>query len=216
MSDDKLKRRIEILKLLQGKEMRTGEIAEYFGVQERTIRSDIQSLRDGMDILGTKIKIESKHDGNQKQYYKSTVHPIILALNSSELFALLKLLESAALENRGDVYNHIFNVVYSQITDYAVKLIADKLQKKHSKTDIVNQLEEEAFEKYKDYKLVYWEKSGRFIKISYLSEEGLLVDEEVKLIDIQGNKILVQDNHGNERLISYDEVVIDWSSVDYK
>jgi len=140
MRDDKLKRRIEILRLLQGKEMRTRDIAEYFGVEERTIRSDIQSLRDGMELLGTKIKIESKHDGNQKQYYKSTVHPIILALNSSELFALLKLLESAALENKGDVYKHIFNVVYSQITDYAEKLIADKLQKKHSKTDIVNRL----------------------------------------------------------------------------
>jgi len=34
-------RRIEILKLLQGREMRTSEIAEYFGVEERTIRSDI-------------------------------------------------------------------------------------------------------------------------------------------------------------------------------
>lgn len=33
-------RRIEILKVLQGKEMRTGELAEYFGVDERTIRSD--------------------------------------------------------------------------------------------------------------------------------------------------------------------------------
>ncbi|NLO90346.1 MAG: HTH domain-containing protein [Clostridia bacterium] len=104
-------RRIEILKLLQGREMRTGEIAEYFDVDERTIRSDIKALRDGMDILG--IKIESKHQGSQKHYYKSTVHPILLALNLSELYALLKLLENAMLKRKGEIYKHIFQQVYS-------------------------------------------------------------------------------------------------------
>lgn len=96
-------RRVEILKLLQGKEMRTSEIAENFGVDERTIRTDMQALRDGIDILGIKIKIESKHPGKQKHYYKSTVHPILLALNLSELFALLKLLENAILQDRGEI-----------------------------------------------------------------------------------------------------------------
>jgi predicted DNA-binding transcriptional regulator YafY len=154
-----IERRIEILKLLQGREMRTGEIAEYFDVDERTIRSDIQALRDGMDILGVKIRIESKHEGTQKHYYKSTVHPIMLALNLSELYALLKLLENAMLQSRGEVYKHIFEQVYSQITDYAEGLIADKLKNKYAKTEISNLLEEEAF-RHKDIKLVYWAMPG--------------------------------------------------------
>ena len=56
-----LDRRIEILKLLQGKKMRTGEIAEHFGVDERTIQSDLREMRDGLNFFGVKMKIESKH-----------------------------------------------------------------------------------------------------------------------------------------------------------
>jgi len=211
-------RRVEILKLLQGREMRTCEIAEYFGVDERTIRTDIQALRDGMDILGMKIKIESKHPGKQEHYYKSTVHPILLALNSSELFALLKLLTTAKSQDRGEIYEHIFDLVYSQITDYAKGLIADKLknENKHKKTEISNLLEEEAI-KHKDILLVYWEKSGRFIEISYRTKDGLLVNEEVSLISIcKDNEIIVRDKQGNEYSINYNDVVIDWTSVDYK
>jgi len=209
-------RRIEILKLLQGREMRTSEIAEYFGVEERTIRSDIQALRDGMDILGVKIKIESKHQGSQKHYYKSTVHPIMLALNLSELYALLKLLENAMLQSRGEVYRHIFEQVYSQITDYAEGLIADKLKNKYEKTEVSNRLEEEAI-RHKDIMLVYWEKSGRFIEISYRNKDGVLVNEEVRLIDIRGdNELIVCDKRGNEYSLDYNDVVIDWATVDYK
>jgi predicted DNA-binding transcriptional regulator YafY len=211
-----IERRIEILKLLQGREMRTGEIAEYFDVDERTIRSDIQALRDGMDILGVKIRIESKHEGTQKHYYKSTVHPIMLALNLSELYALLKLLENAMLQSRGEVYKHIFEQVYSQITDYAEGLIADKLKNKYAKTEISNLLEEEAF-RHKDIKLVYWAKSGRLIEISYRNKDGVPVNEEVRLIDIrENNEIVVRDKQGNEYSVNYNDVVIDWTSVDYK
>ena len=89
-------RRIEIIKLLHGRKMRTGELAEHF-VDDRTIRADIDSLRMGMDVLGVKIKIESKHEGSQKHCYISAVHPIMLALNLSELLALLKLLENSII-----------------------------------------------------------------------------------------------------------------------
>ena len=160
---EKHERRIEILKLLQGKEMRISEIAAYFEVDERTIRSDINALRDGLDIFGVKIRIESRHyyEGNPRHRYKSTVHPIMLALNSSELFALLKLLENAKMQITGEVYGHIFDMVYSQITDYAEKLFADKLANKHSKSEVISRLEEQAFDASEDYKLVYWQKSGR-------------------------------------------------------
>ncbi len=180
---ESLIRRLEIVKLLQGKEMRTSEIADHFGVDERTIRMDINELRKGFDFFGTKIKIESKHyDGNPRQYYKSTVHPIILALNSSELFALLKLLENAMTEPAGEVYKQIFNSVYSQITDYAEKLFTDKFSKKYSKSEVQNRLEEDEFARHVDYKLVYWQKTGRFITITYINEDKQIVDDEVRLV----------------------------------
>lgn len=209
-------RKVEILKLLQGREMRTSEIAEYFGVDERTIRTDMQDLRDGIDIFGIKIKIESKHPGEQKHYYKSTVHPILLALNLSELFALLKLLENAILQDRGEIYKHIFEQIYSQITDYAEGLIANKLKNEHKKTKNSNLLETEAI-KNKDIMLVYLEKSGRFIEISYSNKDGVLVNEEVSLIDIrENNEIIVRNKQGNKYSMNYNDVVVDWTSIDYK
>lgn len=213
---DPLERKLEILKMLQGKEMRIGEIAEHFDVDDRTIRADVDKLRNGTDILGIKVKIESKHKGNQKHYYTSNVHPIMLALNSSELYALLKLLEGAMMQSRGEVFRHIFDEVYSQITDYAEALITDKLVNKYDKAMITNLLEEEAFDHHIDFKLIYWEKSGRFIEISYYNEENMIVNEKVRLIEINDNMLRIQDEHGNIRYINYNDIMIDWTSIDYK
>lgn len=211
-----LERRIEILKMLQGKEMRTGELAEHFSVDDRTIRTDVQKLREGIDILGAKVRIESKHVGNQKHYYTSNVHPIMLALNSSELYALLKLLEDAMMQSRGEVYKHIFEEIYSQITDYAEDLMANKLKNKYDRAEIINLLEEEAFNQHNDLKLVYWEKSGRYIEISYRNEDNIIVNENVRLIDIRNNELKIEDEQGNMRSMNYNEIMIDWTSVDYK
>jgi len=208
-------RRIEIIKLLHGKKMGTGELADHFGVDDRTIRADIDSLRVGMDVLGVKIKIESKHEGSQKHYYISTVHPIMLALNLSELFALLKLLENASSKNGGEVYKNIFQRIYSQMTDYAESRIAGLLENKYDKTEIINTLEEEAF-RHKDYKLIFWLKSGMFIEISYFDEDDKQFNEKVKLLDFDGDKLKVAGEDGKHRLIDYNDIIIDWSEVEYK
>jgi hypothetical protein len=162
------------------------------------------------------IKIESKHQGSQEHYYKSTVHPILLALNASELYALLTLLENAIFKERREVYKHIFQQVYSQITDYAEKLISDKLKNRYEKTKILNLLEEEAI-KRKDIMLVYWIKSGRFIPVRYYDEDGVIVNKEVSLVRFgKDDDLIVLDNQGNEYSIDYNDMVIDWMSVDYK
>lgn len=212
---DPLERKIKILRMLQGKEMSIGEIAEALEVQDRTARTDIDQLRTGADILGVKVKIESKHQGNQRHYYTSNVHPIMLALNSSELYALLKLVEEAMLQSRGEVFKHIFDEIYSQITDYAENLIAGKLKKKYNKSDITNLLEEDAFSSHIDLKLVYWEKSGRFIDIRYRNEDKTMVDERVRLINIVGDKLTIEDESGKARRVNYNDVVVDWAVVDY-
>lgn len=173
-------RRIEILKLPHGKEMGTGELAEKFNVDDRTIRGDINALREGMDLFGVKFQIESRHEGNQKHHYKSTVHPIILGLNLSELLVLLKILEEKSKGSAGEVYKNIFQSIYSQISDYAEDIIERKLEGKYEKTEIVNLLEEEAFEISNDYQLVFWGKSGNFIEITYPDTDNILITEEVR------------------------------------
>lgn len=45
----------------------------------------------------------------------------------------------------------------------------------------------------------------------------MLVNEEVSLIDIrENNVIIVRNKQGNKYSINYNDVVIDWASVDYK
>lgn len=210
-------RRVEIIKLLQGKEMRTSEIAEYFNVEERTIRMDLQALREGLDVFGVKIQIESKHyDGNPKQYYKSTVHPVMLALNSSELYALLKLLETAGEPYTDEVYKHIFRQVYSQITDYFEGLVADKLKNKYVKSEVKNKLEEDAYKESLDYKFMYWAKSGRFLEISYSDDYGQVITEEMQFVKIHDKEVVLRDRRQNEHSFYLNNIVIDWTKTDYK
>lgn len=208
-------RRLKIIKLLHGKEMRTGELAEYFDVDERTIRTDVDALREGMDVLGTKVKIESRHAGSQKHYFISTVHPIVLALNLSELFALLKLFENASMKDGGEIYKNIFQGIYSQMTDYAESRIAGLLENKYDKTQIINRLEEDAF-RHEDYKLVYWMKSGRYIEISYLDKGNELMKEKARLLDNKGDRLKIEGEDGKQRFINYNDIIVDWSAVDYK
>lgn len=213
---DKTERKIEILKLLHGREMRIGEIAEYFGKDDRTIRTDVDELREGTQILGSTFKIESKHEGNQKHFYKSTVHPILLGLNLSELLMLLSLLEDNFSAAGGEVYEDIFKKIYSQMTDYAEDIVAAKLSGSYLKTEIMNTLEEEAFEQSKDYKLVFWSKSSKYIEISYLDENKNQINEDVKLIDMKGHRLKIENKEGQERWVDYSDIAVDWQKVNYK
>jgi len=212
-TDTKLERRVEIVKLLQGKKMRTGELAEYFEVDERTIRKDIDVLREGLDVFGTTIKIESKHQGSPEHYHTSTVHPVMLALNLTELFALLRQLEDAAAEHPdGGVFQHLFDCVYSQITQYAEDRLKDKLRKEHAVCVSKNRLEEKAVFRG----AVYWAKSGRQVEISFRDGESLRT-ANARLLDIDRSyrlKIKLED--GEERLLDYNDVIIDWPKLEYE
>ncbi len=209
-------RALKIIKLLHEKEMRTGELAEYFQVDERTIRSDIDKLRMGMDFFGTKIKAESRHPGSQKHHHISTIHPLMLALNLSELLMLLKLLEANFAGNGGDIYESIFKQVYGQITNYAEEMIKHHLTNEYDKEDAINFLEEEAFKKNKDYKLLMWLKSGKYIKITFRNREDEQFTEEARLLDFNDNNYRIKTKEGKKEWIGSAGTVIDWTNLDYK
>ena len=212
---EKTERQIEMLKLLHGKKMRTGEIAAYFDVDDRTIRSDVDELRVGLNILGSVFRIESKHEGSQHHFYRSTVHPLVLGLNLSELLMLLKLLDEKSDAAGGEVYQNIFNSIYSQLTDYAEKILKPNLKKSYTKGEVMNVLEENAFAMSNDYKLVFWNKSGKYIEISYLDENDHLVTADVKLIEVKNNKLKIEERGCQSRWIDYGDIAVDWSKVEY-
>src|SRR5699024_7321411 len=114
----------------------------------------------------------------------------------------------------GEVYKNIFQKIYSQMTDYAENKISPLLEDEYNKTQIINTLEEEVFNK--DNKLVYWGKSGRYIEVSYTNEENKQVKEEIKLVNMKGNELEIENKDGKKRWIDYTDIIIDWGNQEYK
>jgi hypothetical protein len=222
-----LERRVEIVRWLQGNPSRTGEIASHFGrdgvpLDERTIRSDLKALREGVDVFGTRIRIDSKprygHQAGQQHEFTSTVHPVMLALNLSELLALLSLLEQASEGVAGEVYQHLFDCVYAQLTGYAEARLADRLARPHNRGESANRLEEAWVEASLDYKLVYWQKSHRAIEVQFVDDQGATAVRQLRLVGVnrRNGLLTLQDDAGEEIQRTYGDIVIDWQKVDYR
>jgi len=178
-------RRVKILKYLQGEKKHIDDVAQHFrfgnadAVDTRTIRKDLEALRDGLEIFDTKIKISESRDGRANLYYESTVHPIFLALNTSELFALLLLLEERTEDlATGQEYQAIFDKIYGQTTDYARSIIDTKLKNPHQLHAVHNRLDEDSFHD----NILYWLKSGRQILITYKTKKGEEITRNCRIV----------------------------------
>ncbi|MGI5927906.1 MAG: hypothetical protein ACOX8A_12160 [Thermacetogeniaceae bacterium] len=219
-----LLRRLEILKLLQGRSMRTAEIAAHFRDKDsevgddetRTIRRDLEALRDGINVLGTTVKITENRKGHSQLSYKSTVHPFFLALNLTELFALLKLLEDASSDpdpHISKTYRHLFKSIYSQLTDYAKEIIQPKLKHEHESIAVSNRLDENY---YKDNILYLW-KSGTIVEITYSSVDGKRITSQCRVEGYKNGEVAFADAETGERITrTLDEILIDWGTIKYR
>ncbi|NLZ51826.1 MAG: hypothetical protein GX892_01530 [Thermoanaerobacteraceae bacterium] len=123
--DDPAERRIRIACFLhEPKEMK--EIVSHFFASERTIRKDLAALRDGITFMGQRIQIEKVREG-RKIRYKSTLHPIFLPLNLTEVYILTVGLLSAVPENHPFYmfYEYLAKFIFSQLSGYGKKIIYD-------------------------------------------------------------------------------------------
>ena len=120
--DYPFERQLEIAKFLH--EPHTNEeIMERFTIgDERTLREDLEALRDGIEVMGTTIQITEEKKGRRK-YYKSTLHPIFLPLNLTEAYALTVYMPRVI--SRGNPNSQIIcdigGRVKAQLSDYALK-----------------------------------------------------------------------------------------------
>lgn len=125
--DYPFERRLEIAKYLH--EPRTlSEISEHFDIDDRTRREDLQALEDGITVLGSTIRIQ-KEKKERKYYYRTTMHPIFLPLNLTEVYALTVYLERALKDDNinSGIIRDISARVKSQLSDYAFnKLFPDE------------------------------------------------------------------------------------------
>jgi len=123
---DSTEMKIKLLKYLQGK----GDgkprhvITKHFNLENRkSLDKRILELKSSDNhILGTKIQINLERKTNQ---YYSTVHPLFLALNLSEVYGMLACLIKSEKDVPGGTVTDIIKDIVPQLTDYAKDVLKE-------------------------------------------------------------------------------------------
>lgn len=119
---EKNERLLLMLKYLHTGDKTRADIAEEFGISERTVSDYINVLQDGFSFLGTEMSIQGVDRGTNK--YRSLIHPTFLALNSSEIYSLtvgLKLLSKDTVFEQS--LGRVADLVYEQLSQSAQEMI---------------------------------------------------------------------------------------------
>lgn len=217
---EKSERMIEILKYLHEEPKTREQIAQHFGISERALSDDLSELQNGSySFLGYNMKINLRRGDNT---YDSTIHPVFLPLNLSEVYALtigLKLTgKGTAFE---DVYNYVSDCIYDQLSTYGQKRISEKAKatKVHFSDDYKKayRYEEDILnanlKQKRSQMFAYYLKSGALCEIEYDTAEGIrTVTGRVDLAKNSENGFFVNrlrvTNHGQmEAEVDLDKVL---------
>lgn len=123
--DDSLERKIAIIQYMQANPIDIEKISDLFMISTKSMGRILNELEEGVDILGTKVKIKMDRKG-WNRYSVISHHPVFLNLTMSEVVALTVGLVDAAKDN--DLYAPLFKKiardVYANLTDYGKGCIA--------------------------------------------------------------------------------------------
>lgn len=164
-------RLLTILKYLHSGDKKRPEIADAFGISERTLSEDLFLLLEGFEFLGTEIRIPKLERGTNN--YRSHVHPIFLALNSAEIFAMvvgLKLVGKDTVFEES--FNRIASMVYKQLSPHARNLIdATKYVDVSSYEEPLKFLNSLEANERQDIRLSYFLKDRTVCDVTYIENE---------------------------------------------
>ncbi len=119
-------RQLEIAKFLHSPHS-VGEICEKFGFSEDTIRADLLALIDGIELMGSYIRVQEERERGHRSYV-STLHPVFLPLNLSEVLLMTtSLLESTKDSVLADSYIYMVGRIYGQLSDYGKEKVKEQL-----------------------------------------------------------------------------------------
>lgn len=127
--DYPFERQFEIAKFLHT-EKTISEIQEQFHIDARTARNDLQELEEGITIMGATVQI-SKEKKGRRYYYRSTLHPVFLPLNLTEVYALTVYLNRMIKDNdpNAEIIRDITDRIKSQLSPYVLqKLFQEERQ----------------------------------------------------------------------------------------
>ena len=156
--DHDFERRLEIAKFLHTPKSKE-QIMEKFDIAARTVNDDLQELELGVRIFGSTVQIERVPNEDNKVQYKTTVHPVFLPLNMTEVFAMTKYLENTI--DRSDPYGatilSIAERIKGQLSDYAWKHLYHDEERRDCKNDYID---DEEMAMQRDHMLMYLTKTG--------------------------------------------------------
>lgn len=156
---DKFERRLEIAKFLYKPKTRK-ELLEEFSIAGRTLDDDLQALEQGMEMLGSNIQIQRIEDEQNRIRYKSSVHPVFLPLNLTEVYAMTRYLPS--IIDRRDPNSQIIFDITNRIKAQLSDDVADRLlHGDKGRGTSIDYLDDESLARQRKGVLMYLMKSGQ-------------------------------------------------------
>ena len=129
-----LERQMYIAKQMQNQGFNVSTLAEELLVSERTIEDDIKKLRgndeDPIQVMGQKLIIEMERDRHGIRL-PSTVHPLFLTMNLTQVISILQGLEFQSKKPGFEEYAVTTAVsIWAQLSEYArerILMLSDQL-----------------------------------------------------------------------------------------
>lgn len=227
-------RLVDLLKTLN-EGMTKQELMDHYAISRKPLERDIDELIMGTKILGQRVKIRDiqrvkTNDDNRGKYelaYQSTIHPIFIPLNLSEVYYLimgLKFLSKEHGEFASETYDYLANRVYCQLSDYAKK----KIKRKGMEIGIQFPSEDE-FERYngsmdeekmaarnKESNLMYLWKAGVKCTIHLNNDDMEVIKDCYVHYDMDNREIYLKSSLHGERKRKVDISQILHIEYDYK
>jgi hypothetical protein len=194
---NKLEREIEVIKCCHTPKNIT-EIADELNADERIIRRIVNEYIPDFEFPVMHIDVDKAFvnhrqfvfDSEPKDEFQSTVHPICLALNLTEVYLLTIGLLSRIPPNdiMYDVYVRLLSKIYTQLSDYG-KGVLEATHPNHNLSDIRYlryENESDVFKSLPATKIAYAQKAGVPIMIRWKEPDCDLINEVETYIKYEG------------------------------
>lgn len=216
-----IERQIHITKLLHDKNTVIADLPQLVMVNEKTIEKDLKKLRgedgDPIEVMGQKLIVDFNRSCG-KVTFPSTVHPLFLTFNLTQVITMMEGLKNMADEKKYREYAlYAAATIWAQLSEYAKNRIlgfsgnlgidGDWYQSIENKTDSVFYTETECSSKMGAGNLLYIFKNGDTCYIEYLTEKKeTVIYGECKIKNMNDAGVLIRTK-GEEILLSECRIV---------
>lgn len=201
-----IERHLQLLKEMH-EPKKVSELAEALHINESTANHYIKDLENGFMFMDSEIKVHI-HREHRQDRCRSVVHPVFLALNSTELSLLLSYLQ----ESNDQAIGRVGNLIYSQLTEYAKKKICPNVT---TFSDTISPNYDDEFYRTNDDALGYLSKRAFLgrpfnIEFDYKDSNGAFITAKGRLVshNFQDGTYKIITEDGKELDLTEDEIYL--------